>query len=259
VIKNRIGVQVVTSRANYLYGLLTSLRCQTIQNWDLFLVYQDASIVNDPTIRATLQRLEFEGHRIKLLPTQVRGIGNLRNIALRECDTDVGIRIDDDSICDKTYFEKLYEVLKRKTKDVGAVGGAVPFYGVEKVYNPPKEKYGIITESGIVVPDQVYFYNQDGCYPADHLQSAYMYYNDVMRKVWFPTIFDHVAGFREETLPLVKLSAMGYKHWFVPKAICWHNQAETGGVRDEWKRVGWEGKILADDIFIREYRKIKCL
>ncbi len=260
LIEDRIGVQVVASRPEYLGMLLESLRKQTINNWDLFLVIQDESIIQQHYIQSLLKRLDYEGHRVKIIGTQQQGIGRLRNIALNNCDTDIGVRIDDDSICEPDYLEQLHNVLEEEAGNkVGAVGGAVPYINQEKNYLPPKEKYNEVTEHFIVKDDSIAFYNVKwgSYYPADTLRSTYMYFNETMRKVGFPTCFDELAGFREETLPLIHLSMMGYKHWFVPTAICWHFGAPTGGTRDQWNKIGHNGVWDADEIFISKCLKLK--
>ena len=260
LIKNRIGVQVVASRPEYLGMLLESLRKQTINWWDLFLVIQDESIIQQYYIQSLLKRLDYEGHRIKIIGTKTEGIGALRNVALRACDTEIGVRIDDDSICEPDYLEQLYNVLMAESGNkVGAVGGAVPYINQEKKYLPPKPKYNEVTEHFIVKDDSIAFYNvgYGSYFPADTLRSTYMFYTETMRKVMFPTCFDKLAGFREETLPLIELRMMGYKHWFVPTAICWHFGAPSGGTREQWKAIGPNAVWDADEIFISKCMELK--
>jgi len=94
-----------------------------------------------------------------------------------------------------------------------------------------------------------YFYNTDKVIEADHITSSYMYLNSVMKRVCFPTEFDQWAGFREETLPLLQLKKLGYKHYFNPQAICWHLHAPSGGTKVSWERVGIAGRWKAEEKF----------
>ena len=252
MIKNRIGVQIVASRPDYLACLLTSIRNQTIRNWDIFLVIQSHNTITS-VVQTILNRMELEGHRVKLLMTEEKGIGHLRNICLNSCDTDTGIRIDDDSICEPEYFEILYKILKREKK-VGVVGGIVPAMSEEKKYMPlefMKENVRITPHYDVNWMTH-YFYNTTDKYyhiEAQNITSSYMYYNSVMRRVGFAEFNDDLGGFREETYPLILLNKLGYKHYFCPGAVCWHLFAPTGGTREMWNRVGLYGRFLADERF----------
>ncbi len=260
MLKDRVGIQIVASRPEYLGMLLTSLRTQTLKNWDLFIVIQDEAIVKNHFIQTITKRLDLEGHKVHITVTKEQGIGNLRNIALNACDTEIGVRIDDDSICEPDYLELLYYALNKEKKNkVGVVGGTVPFMYVEKQFFPIKKKFNEVTEHFVTKDDSTGFYNVNKLfyYPADHNRSAYMYYNETMRKVGFPTLFDELAGFREETLPCIHLSMMGYKHFFVPNAVAWHFGAPTGGTRPSWKKIGTNGQWGAEEKFLAECNRLR--
>ena len=256
MIKGRIGLQIVTSRKEYLAILLSSLLRQVILNWDIIIVYEDEDIVNDHSIKCLLNRMMFEGHRVKLINVKEKGIGKLRNIALDNDDCEYGCRIDDDSWCEPDYLGRLFSVFL-KEKDVGAVGGTVPFIGNELIFAPKPEKWMKVTEHGSVFDDSFLGYNclSNEYFPADHLRSSYMYKNEVMKKVRFPEVFDRYAGFREETLPCIQLKKLGYKNFIIPSARAWHFAAPKGGCRDVWNIVGEKGKWEAEELFLKEVNK----
>ena len=251
--KKRIGLQIVTSRKEYLAVLLSSLLRQTIQNWDIVLVFDDDDIMNDHAVKCLLSRMMFEGHRVKFIKVDGKGIGRLRNVALDHDDCEYGCRIDDDSWCEPNYLQKLFRVFIME-KNVGVVGGTVPFIGSELIFSPKPEKWMKVTEHGSIFDDAYLAYNclPSEYFPADHLRSSYMYRNEVMKKVRFPEQFDKYAGFREETLPCIQLKKLGYQNFIVPSARCWHFAAPKGGCRDVWDAVGERGKWEAEELFLKE-------
>ena len=177
-------------------------------------------------------------------------------------DNPIGIRVDDDSMCEPDYLEILWETLAQKDLDgkVGVVGGIVPEMNQAKIYQPPwfMETNVKVTKHFDVPYMTSYFYNTDDVIEADHITSSYMYLNKVMRRVMFPTEFDGLSGFREETYPLLQLKKLGYKHWFNPKAVCWHLRAPSGGTKVSWERIGITGRWKAEEMFKDMcYAKIK--
>jgi len=249
MVKNRIGVQVVASRPDYLAVLLSSLLRQTFRGWDLVLVFQDENVIKNPLISHIISRMEWEGHRAKLVnASDVQGIGALRNVALDYDDCEVGIRIDDDSWCEPDYLELLFKVLKKTGGDV--IGGTVPTMAAELQYMPIKKEFNKITEFGdISEPDSIYAYNTDSYFPVSNLRSSMMYFNEKAKKVRFPTEYDKYAGFREETDFCLRMG----KCWFVPQARCWHLFATSGGTREIWNQIGTEGRNQADLMFKRKF------
>ena len=253
MIKGRIGIQIVTSRPNYLAILLGSLLRQTLKGWDLILVYE-GDITKDHAIKCLINRILFEGHRVKCIQVDFKGIGKLRNVALDHDDCEFGCRIDDDSWVEPDYLELLFSVFK-KEKTVGVVGGTVPLLGLELDFAPLRKQK--VSEHGVVFDYSFKGFNQiyGSYFKADHLRSSYMYKNETMRLVRFPEQMDKYAGFREETLPCIQLQKKGYKNFIVPSARCWHFAAPSGGCRDKWKEVGLEGQWEAEELFLKEVNK----
>jgi len=176
--------------------------------------------------------LQWEGHRVQIVRHPERDIGLLRNIALDLDDCEFGCRIDDDSICESDYLERLLNVLK-KEKKAGCVGGIVPFLHDEKQYRPLPKRFNIITKWYDLKDDSIWFYNTDKEYiSADHIRSTMMYRNEIAKKIRHPEAFGR-TGFREETVFSYRFILHGYNNYYVPKAVCWHFAAPSGGGRDE--------------------------
>ena len=255
MIKKRLGVQIVTSRRDYLGVLLSSLLRQTFDKWDLFLVFQDQSIVKDHMVANLLARATWEGHRVRGIYTDtVQGIGNLRNLALNEDDCEYGVRIDDDSWCEPDYFELLMKVIK-KEKKAGCVGGIVPSVSGERLYKELKD-FGWMNEFGDMDESCFtgFFNVKDGTYiPVKHLRSSFMYRNERAVEIGgFPTEYDQYAGFREETDFCLRMGQK-YQSYFVPHAINWHFAAPTGGTRELWAQLGPKARQQADTLFRRKF------
>jgi len=236
LIPNRVGVQIITrNRPEYLATLLSSLRNQTFRMFDLFIVdNSDTSTLDNHQVKSILMRMEFEGHRIKVVADPTRDIGYLRNIALDMDDCEFGIRIDDDSICEPDMLERLLKVAKRSDK-VGCVGPLVPFMQSEKLFKELPPKMCRMTKFYDLTDESIYFYNTDKEYvECDHVRSSMMYRNEIAKKVRHPEGFGK-TGWREETVFSYRFTIHGYQNYYVPKAICWHFMAPSGGGRDNDK------------------------
>jgi len=234
--KNRIGVQIITrNRPEYLALLLTSLRVQTVKNFDLFIVNNgDKNLEEYHQITALLNRMNLEGHRIKMVSHPARDIGFLRNIALDLDDCEYGVRIDDDSMCEPDMLERLLKVFQAPPDDkpVGCVGPLVPFVHQEKQFKPLPPKMCRVTKWYDVTDESIFFYNTDKDYvECDHVRSSMMYRNEVAKKIRHPEGFGP-TGWREETVFSYRFILHGYQNYYAPKAVCWHFAAPSGGGRD---------------------------
>jgi len=234
----RIGIQIITrDRQSYLAALLTSLLRQTKKEWDLFLVDNSTNpISNDHLCSSLLTRINWEGHRIiyKHMP-DTRDTGVLRNAAMDMCDCEFGCRIDDDSICEPDYLEKLYDLINL-TDSIAAVGGLVPVLSNEKIYREPPEKMNAITEFFDLdgEADQCYFYNTDIPIESDDIRSSFIFRNEIGKKIRCAECYGK-TGYREETDFVHRMKIMGHQLFIVPDAVCWHVMAPVGGTRDETK------------------------
>ena len=224
--KDRVGVQVVASRPDYLAVLLTSLKTQTYNKWDLVLVVQDEEIIRNPLVSSILERLQLEGHRVSLmLANRSLGLCEMRNMALENDKCEYGLRIDDDSLCEPDFIQLLV------SKMPAVCGGVVPpirTYTLAPIRNDLNE----VDKDGNIKDDFLPIYNTSESFEVDHIRSSMMYVNEEARKIKFPTYNDSLASFREETDFCIRMKLAGTKIIFYPKAICWHFLAGYGGCRD---------------------------
>lgn len=283
----RVTVQILTRyRHPYLACLLASLYNQTFKNWDLFILdnNDDEYIISqDHLIMNIITKMQYDKHSVSILrgPMDTRhNIGFSRNILIENDWNPIGCRIDDDSILEPDYLERLHSILIG-TPMVAAVGGVVPVYGAPKIMKtPPKTVFNPIRRIEVpkkwlelskalniegFKPDEEYYdigdpddggfvYHPNAILESDHLRSSFMFWNDKMKQIGMHPSSDD-TGFREETIVSLRLRDCGYKLMTDTAAICWHlwtpNLGRGGDVRTH------QAKILINEIgFQRSYRDL---
>jgi GT2 family glycosyltransferase len=230
-LKNRIGVEILTrNRPEYIYGLLVSLRNQTIDNWDLIIIdNSDVPIESYKYIHDLIVRIRHEGHRIVIHLNEnqemKKNIGASRNLAIEKDDLEYLCRIDDDSILDIDYLERLYNIIKKDEK-IGAVGGLVPYFGSSKIYKRLPEIFNKIwkDENGVwqFEDDGHFSYEEKEIRKSHHLRSSFMFRRSAAIKAGLHPVEYGSTGFREETDFSVRIIEAGYDLYTDPHARCWH-------------------------------------
>jgi len=293
--EERVSVQILTrQRHPYLATLLTSLRNQTFKNWDLIILdNNDAGmeIAHNHLIYSILDKIKYEKHKVILVkgvPEIQKNIGLSRNGIINIDKNPIGCRIDDDSILEPEYLQKLHDVLTGKVipgfsweGKIAAVGGVVPPYQGPKImcYPPaifnqikkeevPKKWLELGTRLNIDgFKEGEDYYNigdpiDDGgmCYPtdtivdSDHLRSSFMYWNDIIKEVGGHPSSDD-TGFREETILSLKLRDKGYNLFTNTGAIAWHLWAPNLGRGTDPKEH--QTKIFNNELrFQRDHREL---
>jgi len=297
--KNRMAIHILTRmRHPYLSCLLHSLLQQTYTNWDLFILDNNDEqfhIQRDHLIVSILTRMRYNKHDIVVVRPNTdelkKNIGQSRNILIDASkEYKWAVRIDDDSILDKHYLERLWDVIKSKpNENISAVGGVVPTYQSPELWKyPPKifneikktpvpERYlklskkypelgGFKNETeeyynvGEPLDDGAYLYHpeHDTVIVSHHLRSSYLFSIPVLSEIGgFPSSDD--TGFREETIASIKMLEKGYKLYTHTQAIAWHLWAPNlgRGYSQEYTPEDHEKKILKNEItFQRKYRDI---
>ena len=250
----RVSVHICTkNRAGELFGCLVSLWNQTFTDWDLILVDSGQDVRSWKMVFDILMRFKLDGHGVKYLRDDSgKGIGRSRNIAIENDDwNDLCVRVDDDSVMDKDYIENLqcaYDCLEvecdaqlhKLNRKIGAIGGVVPLLGQPKIYRYlPKIfnefKYNETGEDVVIEDDGgCHFYEGRevmGLTESHHLRSSFLFNKKAAIEVGMHPENLGSSGFREETDFCARLLVGGYKLYTTPLAICWHVQAQSGGVR----------------------------
>ena len=245
----RCSIHIVTrDRPESLALLLTSLIFQTYKNWDMVILdnSRNTKINNYYLIRTIINRLQLEGHRFHVIENndEHRDIGKYRNQVI-EADpfkNNIGIRIDDDSICEPNYIEILMNGFT--DNKIGIVGGIVPYLFYPKTYILQPEKFNEIPSFFVPWTDHctnfVRFIDNDGkdlhykktYFESGHIRSSYAYRIDLAKKIRFHE-WSGPTGYTEETVFCIKTWLNGYKVIINPNAVCWHTAYIVGGGRDK--------------------------
>ena len=256
----RVEILIATRDRPYeLTMLLNSLRFQTFQDFDIVLVDESGGdIMKVKMLRDVLTRIKLEGHRVKYIKNDViKGIYNMRNLCIKNAEHELLLRIDDDSVCDKDYIKKLYDLIYNK-ENIGGVGGIVPPFGapmairdinkVKPIFNkiifPGSEKdvpeSSTIVKSGeklpseksvIITDDGGYFYQPNAILESDHLRSSFMFRKSAAEEIGLHRPVGSVIGWREESVFTMMMKWKGYKLLTDTSAVCHHCHAQSGGAR----------------------------
>ena len=254
----RITIHIATKdRPNELFGLLQSLRTQTIQDFDL-IILDDASqqpIFNYYLIDAIINRMKLEVHLFKLIRNDISyGVCKARNKLIDEDDfnNDLILRLDDDVILNKDYINELIKVIK---KGYDMASGVVPLLGMPEIIRQVKYIKPIINEHKLdkegnliqINDDCGYCYDKKIILPTHHFRTNFMYKPNDIR---YPTNLSNV-GFREEGFFSINAIIKGYKLGINIGAVAYHLRSPFGGVRD----MNYPIKVQSDDMIFREWIK----
>lgn len=256
---SRITIHVCTKdRHSELALLLQSLRTQTYKEWDLIILDSASGnpIINAAFLTALLNRIKLENHKVKLLRENVSfGVCQSRNHVIREdtFDNPYTCRLDDDVILEPDYLEKLVEVinsgydiasgvtplmmqpeLERENKFVKPIINAIGF-----------DEEGNITKFG---DDCGYTYMESEIIRAHHFRSCALYKSEL--HPYYPENLSP-TGFREESFASIRWGFGGYRIGVHTKAIAWHLQCQSGGVRSP----DYAKRVQSDDQIFKEWVK----
>ncbi len=257
--KPTVSINILTkNRIMEFYGLLVSLRNQTYKNWNLVVIDESSPpVIQHKTVLDLMTRMKLEGHFVKYIHHNVSwmNIGKCRNEAIQHSPDELICRIDDDSICEKDYLEKLVKHITSK-EDIGAVSGIVPVLGAPEMIKEPPKIFNKVTfdkEGKVSIADDGGHFYDPKVLPAQHLRSSFMFKKSVAMKAGLHPLEYGPTGYREETDFSLRIAYAGYKMLVDTGAICWHVQCPSGGgrVTDAAKRAE-----MNENHFIRKFKRL---
>lgn len=234
----------VRDRPTELALLLQSLRTQTIQNFDVFIL-DDCSgsmLINYHFFNCIVNRLKQENHRVFIKRTDFcEGVSNARQkivdwVRSTPFKYEYYLRVDDDVVLEPDYIERLLKVIE-KGYDL-ASGVTVPM-AQPNLIREPRFLKGIANRV-ILDKDGNYIMNGDDCgmeyttsltLPAHHFRSCALYKSEIHNKVNYTPTKLSWHGFREEQIFSYKLLLAGYKIGVDTKAVNYHQMTPSGGER----------------------------
>lgn len=245
--------------------LMESLRKQTFQKWNLIFL-DDASGTPFQMCgfgQMVLNRLKFEGHKIKYLRNNMSyGVCYARNLLIEEqikwkSSANLTLRCDDDVILDADYIERLVRVIDSGYDMASGVVPLVahPLYERENSFIGPIINEHILDEEGNLVSnndDCGYGYLSEGVLPTHQFRTNCLYKTEIHNKIKYPSHLTTV-GFREEGFFSFSAILEGYTIGVDVQAVVYHFQTPSGGVRCD----KYSENIQLDDESFKKWIKEK--
>jgi len=257
----KVAVVIGTrDRPTELALLLQSLRTQTFQNFDIFILEDQSgtSWQNYHFLNMMINRVKLENHRVTIKRTPYHyGVSKAREesvqMALKsKTYYDYLCRVDDDVILEPDFIERLIKVIE---KGYDIASGVTPQF--ISTFKRDVDKVDIANK--LIIKDGVRVYDGDDCgleyigekiVPCHHFRSSALIKREVHEQVkYYPTkLTKH--GFREETMFSLNAALKGFKMGVDLQAIAWHLCTPSGGERfaDQQQLAQFNQEVLNDFI-----------
>jgi len=227
----------VKDRPTEIALLLQSLRTQTFQEFDIFILDDQSGspLSNYHFFNCILNILKMENHKVFIKRSDYPlGVSRARQTIVDWAKGyEYFCRVDDDVILQPDYLERLFKVLKNYDF---ASGVTVPC-GPSFVRDP---KNVSILNRVILDKEGNYIMNGDDCgmkytdsviLPAHHFRSCALYKAKIHEKAnYLPTTLSN-HGFREEQFFSYRILMAGFKIGVDTGAVNYHQMTKSGGER----------------------------
>jgi len=248
--KNNICVLInVRDRPTELALLLQSLRTQTMQNFDVFILDDRSGtpITNYHFFNCIYNVMRQENHKIFLKTNPFNfGVSKSRqeivDFALKK-DYDYFLRVDDDVILQPDYIERLLKVIEAGY-DI-ASGITTP---CTPSFKRDPDHVGEVINRVVLDKEGKHIFNGDDCgiqytkskiLPAHHFRSCALIKRIVHENVsYLPTKLSK-HGFREEQVFSYRAIMKGYKIGVDTSALNYHQLTPSGGERSTTNMTGF--------------------
>ena len=223
--------------------LLQSLRSQTFQDFDIYILEDNPegkSFMEFYFVQYLITRLKLEGHKVFYERTPFNfGVSKARQYLVDkslEKGYEYTLRLDDDTIIEPDYIERLFKVLE---KGYDIASGVTPPLLPSFIRDSDKLEIAdefVIDENGNILIDMddcgseytaEYFHRIVNCH---HFRSCALIKRAVHEKVSYNSRLSK-HGFREETLFSLKALIEGFKIGVDLDAKAFHLNCPSGGER----------------------------
>jgi len=267
----RISILIGTkNRPTELFGLLQSLRTQTYQDYDIYIL-DDASnipLLNYYFITYIINRLKIEDHGVWIKRnTHSNGICRMRNQmvkwSIKNDDNEYMCRCDDDTLCDPDYLERLVNILKSKPECWFATGITPPLAQIgwkrdTKYVKPLMNNLEVKGDTIIKIGDDCgYDYITDEWIPTQHFRSSGVYRRSIHtdQDIWYATNFT-TCGFREEEILSLQIISKGGEIWVDTGARNIHIMTPSGGDRiSNYQELAIRNEEILREVYKKLYSK----
>ena len=263
----RIDILIGTkNRATEVALLLQSLRTQTYQEFDIFILddQSDIPIEQFYFMHNLYARMKAEGHKVYTQRNQFsNGVTRMRNqMAKWACEVsenDLVCRVDDDTILESDFLERLVAGIDKGYSLMSGITPPImqePWKRDTSFVKPLISKCKV-TATGVVVGDDTgYAYLQDEIIPSEHFRSMCLYLKSIHTKddIWYA---EHLTkhGFREEEFFSYPIIIAGHKIGVDVQAICWHQLTPSGGERGPDEQVDIQQNQVLLNQFVKELQE----
>lgn len=253
-------------RSSEVMILMQSLRTQTFQNWNLYILDNGygTPLQSFHFIQTMINRLQLEGHKVKIIRNDLDfGVCYARNllnkIQIEEGTGDYCLRLDDDVIPQTDYIEKLIQVIEA---GYDIASGIIPLLATPELKREIRflngeinkvrlNEKGEISEFG---DDCGFSYIEEEIIPAGHFRSAALYPSKINSEIKYEDNLSNY-GFREESFFSLRCRMAGYTIGVHTGAKILHIATPSGGGRQSVTQES----IQQDDEIFQKWLKKKYL
>lgn len=241
----KIAIQIASKdRASEVGLLLESLMFQTYQNFNIYILDDGSQVplTNFYFINYLVARLKLQGHNVKIIKNNIAsGVSKARqqlvDYVMKYGKEKLYCRIDDDSICDSKFLEKLIEGIESGYALVGCIVSPIPGPDIKRdiKYVEPVINLARLNNKGELIQNEDscgYRYTEEKIIPAPHFRSSCLYKKEIHEAGVDYNSRLSKNGFREENIFSWKCLIKGFKIAIHTGAINWHLATPSGGERD---------------------------
>ena len=276
--QHKIDVMIATrDRPTELALLLQSLRTQTFQNFDIYIMDDRSGMQMQQHhfLSSIINRLKLENHVVTVWRNDLHyGVTRLRKIMVGKV-MDVGtgneiLRLDDDNLLEPDFIERLTKVL-----DAGydIASGLVPHAAVPFIKRETKFVKPFISDVRMNEKGEIVYFGDDcgmeymtkEIIPSVNFRSMALIKKEVHKEVEYEDNLGY-CSFREEQFFSFRALLKGFKIGVDTGAIAYHLNTPSGGERTNEYYAGLQTnheilnrftqKVFAErGDFLEEYRR----
>lgn len=196
----------------YLRDAFESLLNQNFPQSEYEIIYVDNKSTDNSVNIANEYAKKYSNFRV-IVNNENLGFSAGNNVGIRASKGEYVALFNHDAIADKNWLKKLVEVMEND-KRTGAAGGKIYYYNSNDLYfGGGKVLYGGFCWNWSLNDKEGECDYVSGC--------AILLRKEVLNKVGL--LDEDYFMYYEETDLCARIRRAGYKIWYTPKAIVWHN------------------------------------
>jgi len=259
-INKRISIHIaIKERASEPALLIQSLRTQTYQDWDLVILDGNKiPLATNHFFISLINRVKLERHGVNIIKDDLnKGVCYARNKIIKEdyFNNPFVCRLDDDTIIQPDYLDKLMVVIK---SGYDIASGVTPLLGYPELIRSTKKVKPIINKKEFNTKGEITKYGDDCGYAylekeiisTHEFRSCALIKKEVIEKIQYEENLSP-TGFREEAFFSFRAIYAGFKIGVHTGAIAYHIACPSGGVRS----TDYGIRAQSDDNYFKKWVK----